>query len=168
MPPEARPDGTVVACGNRVYVLGGLCIGGPFCPDQIFDSIHYNNCVFYFDCVRLGCGWKRAPPMLVPRQVPRLLPSEKRFTPSGQLLLREVVLPRFSIYIKTVGICCRPLPLLLLIFYTYLALFSSILPDLEFWCTSVPTILFTPSAPPLMVDHGNAWILNFGPGLMHP
>ncbi|KAK8992350.1 hypothetical protein V6N11_048434 [Hibiscus sabdariffa] len=70
MPPEARPDGTAVACGNRLYVLGGLCAGDPSCPDQIFDSTHYNNCVFYFDCARPSCGWKRAPPMLVPRLSP--------------------------------------------------------------------------------------------------
>ncbi|KAK8501914.1 hypothetical protein V6N11_063680 [Hibiscus sabdariffa] len=70
MPPEARLDGTAVACGNRVYVLGGLCVGDPCCPDQIFDSIHYNNCVFYFDCARPDCEWKRAPPMLIPRQNP--------------------------------------------------------------------------------------------------
>ncbi|KAK8989348.1 hypothetical protein V6N11_063780 [Hibiscus sabdariffa] len=70
MPPEARPYGTAVACGNRVYVLGGLCFADPSCPDLNFNTIHYNNCVFYFDCARPDCEWERAPPMLVPRQCP--------------------------------------------------------------------------------------------------
>ncbi|KAK8524497.1 hypothetical protein V6N12_029362 [Hibiscus sabdariffa] len=70
MPPDARIMGTPVACGNRIYVLGGFCVGDPFCPDKMFNDSHFHNCVFYFDSARPGCGWKKGPPMLVPRESP--------------------------------------------------------------------------------------------------
>ncbi|KAK8989359.1 hypothetical protein V6N11_063791 [Hibiscus sabdariffa] len=89
MPPEARPDGTAVACGNRLYVLGGLCAADPSCPDQIFDGSHYNNCVFYFDCARPGCGWQRAPPMLVPRRSPSAVAIEGKIYVFGSTPLTE-------------------------------------------------------------------------------
>ncbi|KAK8989375.1 hypothetical protein V6N11_063805 [Hibiscus sabdariffa] len=95
MPPDARPGGTAVACGNRLYVLGGVCVGDPSCPDLKFDSNHNNNCVFYFDCARPGCGWQRAPPMLVPRRIPSAVAIEGKIyvfgsTPPTECCFAEV------------------------------------------------------------------------------
>ncbi|KAL4387593.1 hypothetical protein GQ457_09G002800 [Hibiscus cannabinus] len=70
MPPEARIAGTPVACSSRIYVLGGYCRGDLFCPDKRFKTSHFHNCVFYFDSARPDCGWKKGPPMLVPRESP--------------------------------------------------------------------------------------------------
>ncbi|KAK8608027.1 hypothetical protein V6N13_023463 [Hibiscus sabdariffa] len=89
MPPETRSDGTAVACGNRLYVLGGLCVGDPSCPDLKFDSIHNNNCVFYFDCARADCGWQRAPPMLVPRLSPSAVAIGEKIYVFGSTPLTE-------------------------------------------------------------------------------
>ncbi|KAK8989369.1 hypothetical protein V6N11_063799 [Hibiscus sabdariffa] len=95
MPPDARPGGTAVACGNRLYVLGGVCVGDPSCPDLKFDSNHNNNCVFYFDCARPGCGWQRAPPMLVPRRIPSAVAIEGKIyvfgsTPPTECCFAEI------------------------------------------------------------------------------
>ncbi|KAK9030152.1 hypothetical protein V6N11_031583 [Hibiscus sabdariffa] len=54
MPPDARILGTPVACGNRIYVLGGFYRGDLFCPDKRFNDSHFHNCVFYFDSARPG------------------------------------------------------------------------------------------------------------------
>ncbi|KAK8684823.1 hypothetical protein V6N13_040839 [Hibiscus sabdariffa] len=65
MPPGARGDGTAVACGSRIYVLGGRCSGDARCPDKMFNDSHFHNCVFYFDSV-----WSEGPPMLARRRSP--------------------------------------------------------------------------------------------------
>ncbi|KAK8982573.1 hypothetical protein V6N11_046490 [Hibiscus sabdariffa] len=70
MPPETRMYGTVVACGNCIYVLGGDCSGDLFCPNEKFGDTHFHNCVFYFDSGHLNCGWKKGPSMLVSRWLP--------------------------------------------------------------------------------------------------
>ncbi|KAK8684753.1 hypothetical protein V6N13_040769 [Hibiscus sabdariffa] len=65
MPPGALLDGTAVACGSRIYVLGGHCFGDARCPDKMFSLPHTHNSVFYFDSV-----WSEGPPMLARRGSP--------------------------------------------------------------------------------------------------
>ncbi|KAE8667099.1 hypothetical protein F3Y22_tig00112445pilonHSYRG00006 [Hibiscus syriacus] len=78
MPLEARLYGTAVACGNRVYVLGGLCLGDPFCPDKKIGHAHDHNSVFYFDCGSLDRKWKQAPPMLATRFSPAAVATPRK------------------------------------------------------------------------------------------
>ncbi|KAK8511173.1 hypothetical protein V6N12_033453 [Hibiscus sabdariffa] len=89
MPPEARKYGTAVACGNRIYVLGGECTGDLFCPDGKFNNTHFHNCVFYFDSARPNCGWKRGPSMLVSRWFPSAVAAGGKIYVFGSTRRRE-------------------------------------------------------------------------------
>ncbi|KAK8982571.1 hypothetical protein V6N11_046488 [Hibiscus sabdariffa] len=89
MPPEARKYGASVACGNRIYVLGGECSGDIFCPDGKFNNVHFHNCVFYFDSARPNCGWKRGPAMLVSRETPSAVAAGGKIYVFGSTRLSE-------------------------------------------------------------------------------
>ncbi|KAK8575786.1 hypothetical protein V6N12_063455 [Hibiscus sabdariffa] len=131
--------------------LGEDAVVIPLVPTK--DLIRPTSITLFSTLIVMANG--RKPLLCCSRGVhPPLLLQEQRFTSSAQFQPPKVILPRFSIQKEFVGRQCRPLPSLLVWFlHLHLTLFSWILPDLEFRCTSVPMALSMPST--LMMDHGN-------------
>ncbi|KAK8551281.1 hypothetical protein V6N12_039929 [Hibiscus sabdariffa] len=76
MPPEVGDGFSAVSCRNHVFVLGGACPMDPSCPDGKTRKIHSHDHVFCFDSDHPDHGWKKAPPMSVPRWRPTAVAAE--------------------------------------------------------------------------------------------
>ncbi|KHG23717.1 hypothetical protein F383_28717 [Gossypium arboreum] len=71
MPPDAPSCSTAVACGNHVYVIGGIREN-----DANFRGYDGVNDVFQLDLKDLERGWRKTISMLFPRAFPLVLAAE--------------------------------------------------------------------------------------------
>ncbi|KAK8347850.1 hypothetical protein V6Z11_A06G045400 [Gossypium hirsutum] len=71
MPPDAPSCSTAVACGNHVYVIGGIREN-----DANFRGYDAVNDVFQLDLKDLERGWRKTTSMLFPRAFPLVLAAE--------------------------------------------------------------------------------------------
>ncbi|TYH12159.1 hypothetical protein ES288_A06G044000v1 [Gossypium darwinii] len=71
MPPDASLSSTAVACGNHVYVLGGIRKNDA----TIFGYDDVND-IFQLDLKDLEHGWRKTTSMLFPRSFPLVLAAE--------------------------------------------------------------------------------------------
>ncbi|MFQ6642287.1 hypothetical protein Gotur_017784 [Gossypium turneri] len=147
MPPDAPSSSTAVSCGNHVYVIGGIRANDatPFGYDDVND-------VFQLDLKDLERGWRKTTSMLFPRSFPHVLAAE------GKIYVFECMDSESfgEVYDISADIWepLSPPPE---------AIDIRILPDLGFWCTAMPVVLFTLIT--MIVNHGFASSKNFVPGL---
>ncbi|XP_052488448.1 putative F-box/kelch-repeat protein At3g46050 [Gossypium raimondii] len=71
MPPDAPFCSTAVACGDHVYVIGGIRQNDA----TLFDYDGVND-VFQLDLKDLERGWRKTTSMLFPRFLPRVVAAE--------------------------------------------------------------------------------------------
>ncbi|KAB2023765.1 hypothetical protein E1A91_D06G043100v1 [Gossypium mustelinum] len=71
MPPDAPFCSTAVACGDHVYVIGGIRQNDA----TLFDNDGVND-VFQLDLKDLERGWRKTTSMLFPRVLPRVVAAE--------------------------------------------------------------------------------------------